>query len=87
MSLDQHGGALISEDRISPSGTRFTVTTPYTYTISGAVITFAFVGQCMIETCSPPPTGAILDNGIHVQVVFPPESQFRVYNFRTLVRT
>ncbi len=87
MAMDQGGGALISEDRIDPAGTRYNLTTPYTYTIKGTHIQFAFVGSCFIAICPTPPTGEILDNGIHVHVVFSPAYTFHVYNFRTVPRT
>ena len=81
LSLDQAGGAILSEDRIDPGGTHFTNTLSYTYTIKGTRITFE---ETCPDTaiCAGPPTGMILDNGLHLQVVFPPGYWFQVYNFR-----
>jgi len=55
----------------------------YKYTIKGTTITFVPATPCPIDViCAAPPTGEILDNGLRVQVVFPPGYVFQVYNFR-----
>ena len=85
MSLDQEGGAIISEDRKDSNGTIFTVTSTYKYVIKGSKIEFTMAPPCPIDAiCTGPPTGEILDGGIRVRVVFPPGYPFQIYNFRTL---
>ena len=85
MSLDLAGGAIISEDRKDSNGTIFTVTSTYTYIIQGSRIEFDLTPPCPINAnCVAPPTGAILDGGLRVRVVFPPGYPFQIYTFRTL---
>jgi len=83
LSLDQAGGAVLSEDRKDSGGAFFTNALSYKYTIKGTTITFVPATPCPIDViCAAPPTGEILDNGLRVQVVFPPGYVFQVYNFR-----
>jgi hypothetical protein len=83
MVLDIGGTAFISEDIIAADGTRSNVTTHYTYTIKDSSITFAFPVPCPINAnCVAPPTGQILQNGLRVQIVFPPGYTFQIYNYR-----
>ena len=85
MSLDQEGGAIISEDRKDSNGTISTVTSTYTYIIKGSQIEFHLTPPCPINAnCVAPPTGEIVDGGLRVRVVFPPGYPFQIYNFRTL---
>ena len=81
--LDLGGTAVLSEDRIAADGTHYNVTNHYTYTINNSSIKFDFQVPCPINAnCVPPPTGQILDNGLRIQVVFPPGYAFQVYNFQ-----
>ena len=83
MVLDLGGTAVLSEDRIAADGTRFNITNHYIYTINDSRITFDFQVPCAPNAnCVAPPTGAILDNGLRIQVVFPPGYSFQVYNFQ-----
>jgi len=83
MSLDLAGNAVTAEDRIESDGTRVTITTHYTYIIKDGEITFSYAVPCAPNAiCPPPPTGQILDNGLRVQLVFPPGYAFQVYNYR-----
>jgi hypothetical protein len=83
MVLDIGGTALISEDRVAADGTLDNVTNHFTYTIKDSNITFDFQVPCPINgICVAPPTGQILDNGLRVQIVFPPGSAFQIYNYR-----
>src|SRR5919204_5767051 len=45
MSLDQSGAAYIAEDRISQT-TRYDMTTPYLYGVSGSRIKFDYANPC-----------------------------------------
>ena len=83
MVLDLGGTAVLSEDRIAADGSHYNVTNHYIYTINNSSITFDFQVPCPINAiCIAPPTGQILDNGLRIQVVFPPGSAFQVYNFQ-----
>jgi len=83
MVLDLGGTAVLSEDRIATDGTHYNVTNHYIYTITNSSIKFDFQVPCPINAiCVAPPTGQILDNGLRIQVVFPPGSAFQVYNFQ-----
>jgi hypothetical protein len=82
LSLDQAGGAIISEDRIDSDGVQHSFQAGYTYTIKNSTITFEYVSCPINANCAPPPTGQILDNGLHVQVSYPPVYLFQVYNYR-----
>jgi hypothetical protein len=85
MSMDQAGGAIITEDRIDSGGNRYTITRNYTYTIKNSTIEFADAIPCPIDAiCVAPPTGQILYNGLRVKVVFAVAAPFQVYLFRTL---
>lgn len=87
MSLDESGGAYISEDRIDAQS-RYSLRTPYLFRIKGTDIRFDYATPpCPVGSpCPGPPTGTILDNGLHVQVVFPPTAPFQVYTFRVVQR-
>jgi hypothetical protein len=83
MSLDQAGGAITSEDWVDSGGMHYVLTTGYTYTIRNSGITFDYARPCAPSTpCPPPPTGRILDNGLHVQVLYSPDYAFQIYNYR-----
>jgi hypothetical protein len=83
MSLDQGGGAVISEDWIDAGGTHFNRTFVYIYTIKNSKIIFDYTMPCGINAnCVPLPTGQILDNGLHVQIVYSPGYAFQIYNYR-----
>ncbi len=84
MVLDIGGTALISEDRVAADGTLYNVTNHFTYTIKDSNIKFDFQVPCPINAiCNTgPPTGQILDNGLRIQVVFPPGYAFQIYNYR-----
>jgi hypothetical protein len=85
MSLDQEGGAIISEDRLDSGGAQFTATSSYLYTIKGSTIAFDYSRPCPLDTtCGPLPAGQILDNGLRVRIFFGVGSPFQVYTFRTL---
>lgn len=87
MALDESGGAYISEDRIDGQS-RYSLTTPYSFRVKGTSIRFDYADPpCPLgEPCPAPPTGTILDNGLDVQIVFPPTSAFQVYTFRVVPR-
>ena len=83
MVLNQLGFAAVTEDRVESNGTHTTITTHYIYTIRASQITFADPVPCPPNAnCVAPPTGMILDNGLRVQLVFPPGYLFMVYNYR-----
>ena len=85
LSMDQAGGAIITQDWIESGGNRYTVTSNYVYTIRNSNIEFADAIPCPIDAiCAGPPTGEILDNGLRVRVVFPFAAPFQVFVFRTL---
>jgi len=86
MALDQGGGAYISENRMDSNGTPYTVQNVYNYGIKYTHIKFEIPCPPGI-ICPAGPTGEILDNGLRVQVVFPPNYPFTIYNFRTVPRT
>ena len=83
MSLDEAGGAVISEDWTDAGGTHFPRTFVYIYSIKNSNITFDYPVPCGPNAnCAPPPTGRVLDNGLHVQVVYSPGFAFQTYNYR-----
>jgi hypothetical protein len=85
LSMDQAGGAIITQDWIESGGNRYTVTNNYVYTIKNSRIEFADAIPCPIDAiCVGPPTGEILDNGLRVRVVFPFAAPFQVFVFRVL---
>lgn len=82
ITFDQLGGAVLSEDR-TDNGTLRSYTSNYIYTIQNGKIVFDYAVPCPPNAnCVPPPSGAILDNGLRIQVVYSPGFVFQVYNYR-----
>ena len=87
MSMDESGTAYLHEDR-TDGQSRYSLDTPYFFTVKGTDIRFDYaIPPCTYGSpCPDPPTGTILDSGLHVQLVFPPTYAFQVYTFRVVPR-
>ena len=81
LSLDQGGGAVISEDLLDAAGMHYLRNLGYSYTISNSKIIFD-LGCPPDADCAPPPTGQILDNGLRVQLSYAAGHVFQKYNYR-----
>ena len=81
--LYNSGLAVLEENQLKSAGGVTLVTSRLRYNISGATIEFSFETPCPPNAiCVAPPTGELLDNGIHAQIVWPPLPTTVVYRYQ-----
>jgi len=82
LTLYNSGVAVLEENQLTSSGTTL-VRFRMRYKITGATIEFSSETPCGPNAnCPAPPTGEILDNGLHAEIAWPPLPTAVVYRYQ-----
>jgi len=82
LTLYNSGVAILEENQLNSTGGTTLVRSRLRYKITGAAIEFSLEPPCPPNAiCAAPPTGQILDNGIHAEIAWPPLPSTVVYRY------
>ena len=82
LTLYNSGVAILEENQLNSAGGTTLVRSRLRYKITGAAIEFSLEPPCPPNAiCAAPPTGQILDNGIHAEITWPPLPSAVVYRY------
>jgi len=82
LTLYNSGVAILEENQLNSAGGTTLVRSRLRYKITGATIEFSLEPPCPSNAiCAAPPTGQILDNGIHAEIMWPPLPSTVVYRY------
>jgi hypothetical protein len=83
LTLLNSGVAIVEETQFTSPGETMLVRSRLRYKITGATIEFSFETPCPSNAiCAAPPTGRLLDNGIHAEILWPPLPSANVYRYQ-----
>lgn len=82
-TLYNSGVAILEENQLNSAGGTTLVRSRLRYKITGATIEFSYETLCPPNaSCVAPPTGQLLDNGIHAEIAWPPMPSTVVYRYQ-----
>jgi hypothetical protein len=83
LTLYNSGVAILEENQLNSVGETTVVRSRLRYKITDTTIEFSFETACPPNAiCAQPPTGQLLDNGIHAEILWPPLPSTNIYRYQ-----